>query len=158
MNIDALTALIAQWETLASEAKARLQHDHVGDTFTRYHYQAVMATYRRAAADLREVITDPAQSAAPPPAPTDYIPMTTETAATLLRSAGLHTREIYVHKDGAVTAVFPRLQPDTQDARAERLLRADDRMMILAVGKLPDTGDPYIDFALLDVTVAEGRL
>lgn len=88
---------------------------------------------------------------------TVYVKLTKERAGDLLLRAGLHVARLYVHSDGAATAIFSRLQPYTQDERIQRLLALDARITMLDQGKLPDSSESFIDFALLDINATEGR-
>ena len=52
-----------------------------------------------------------------------------------------------MHKDNVFTAVFSRWQPFSDEERLKMIKSADRRLVVLANGKLRDTGDPYVDFA-----------
>ena len=147
---ESLQTLIMRWEAFAKEAQSRL-HEPTGDPHTRIYYQAVAQTYQCTAEELRAVT----EGQLPPaddqiPRPPVFIHMTREQVNSLLNRAGLNITTLYLHDDGALTVVFPRLQPYSQEERLRRLRAVESRVTILDMGKLPDTGDPYIDFALMD--------
>ncbi|MCA9909418.1 MAG: hypothetical protein KC519_12265 [Anaerolineae bacterium] len=149
MNDD-LHRLIARWESFAQDAHTRLRQPS-GDPHTRIHYQAVADTYLQAAKDLRATLEGRSSASGDQmPAPPSFLQITRDQANRLLHRAGLNINTIYIHDDGAMTAVFPRLQPYSQEERSRRLCAAESRVTILDMGKMPDTGDPYIDFALID--------
>ncbi|MBE0688806.1 MAG: hypothetical protein IH587_01635 [Anaerolineae bacterium] len=147
---ETLQTLITRWEAFARDAQSQLQQQS-GDPHTRIYYQAIAQTYQRAAEELRAVAegkTPPSDSQIPgPPA---FLHMTRDQTTRLLDRAGLNITTLYMHDDGALTVVFPRLQPYSQEERLRRLCAAESRVTILDMGKLPDTGDPYIDFAIMD--------
>ncbi|MCL4246737.1 MAG: hypothetical protein KJ065_01155 [Anaerolineae bacterium] len=147
---EALQRLIVRWESFAQEANAQLRQPSA-DPHTRIHYHAVAETYRQAAKDLRAALEGISPTSDDQmPAPTAFLQITLDQANALLRRAGLNINTIYIHDDGAMTAVFPRLQPYSQEERSRRLYAAESRVTILNMGKMPDTGDPYIDFAVID--------
>lgn len=147
---DTLQTLIMRWEAFAKDAQSRLQQAS-GDPHTRIYYQAVAQTYQRTADELRAAI----EGYLPPaddeiPGPPIFMRVTRDQIINLLNRAGLNITRLYLHDDGALTVVFPRLQPYSQEERLRKLREAESRVTILDMGKLPDTGDPYIDFALMD--------
>jgi hypothetical protein len=150
---DSLHDLIHTWRARANEAADFLKRDTSADAHTRYFQHAVMQTYRQAAAELEAVVQPDRDGDGIPDAPVQApaaVTLTRAQAQALLKNAGLHARELHLHADGALTLIFPRLQPLTQDERVSRLQNADARVTILDMGKLPDTGDPYIDLALIE--------
>lgn len=147
---DTLQTLIMRWEAFAKEAQSRL-HESSSDPHTRIYYQAVAQIYRRTADELRAATEGELPAADDQiPGPPIFLRMTREQANNLLARAGLNIASLYLHDDGALTVVFPRLQPYSQEERLRKLRAAESRVTILDMGKLPDTGDPYIDFALMD--------
>ncbi|GEM_PF-2412527 len=147
----ALLHLLEGWEAQKREAHERYRHERASNVQTAYFFQGVTETYARAIADVRDLLASGDDHAQPMPAePVTYLPMGIEEVEHLLNSAGVYSRQITLHPDNAITAVFARLQPVPQDERLRRLQEADERIVILDSGKLPDTGEPYIDFGFKD--------
>jgi hypothetical protein len=146
MNEDTLRALIEQWEALAREADEQTRLMNAQDLSRVSFYQGVSKTYRSAAQDLRDLLTPPDAPAEPAP---EYLIVSEQEAADMLRSAGLFTRTLTLHPDRVFSAVFSRLQPIAQESRVRQLSAADARVVILDQGTLRDSGDPYIDFAFI---------
>lgn len=150
-----LHGLIAVWETarLAADTEARQQR--VGDLRSAYFHQGVGQTYERVIAALYSLLAgNSSEDNAMTDAPT-YRPLSQADAAALLAGVGLHPSTLTHHADGALTAIFQRVSAQTQEARRAALasivlpgLRA--RIVVLDTGRLRDTGEPYIDFALVE--------
>ncbi|NDJ59797.1 MAG: hypothetical protein GYB67_01660 [Chloroflexi bacterium] len=172
-NTDTLQELIDQWVKRASEAREKAQMR--GQPNAQY-YNGVMNTYLQVVKDLRAAagIAAPPQTAAAPstPAPSaaaappaaappaavqpdsvaalpEYVRVGEAEVTSILTNAGLFTRELQRHTDGAYTAIFSKLQPLGQDERLNKLRRADGRIRVLEHGALSDSGDPFIEFAFV---------
>lgn len=141
----AIAALIDQWETLARDARERSRTERVGDVQTAYYYKGVTDTYQQVIANLRALLDPEVETALPPTH--DYVPVSEQAINDLLKHAGLYPRALHAHPDHAFTAVFSRLQPISQEQRLRTLTEVDSRIVILDHGKLPDSNDPFIDFA-----------
>ncbi|MCC6803090.1 MAG: hypothetical protein IT319_09415 [Anaerolineae bacterium] len=143
-----LALLIARWEALAEQARQQMRADSVNDISRVAYYEGVFKTYRTAAGDLRELIA-PAEApeAAAAEEPREYRIVPEAEVAAILRRAGLFARSLTLHPDHVYTAVFPRLQPVTHEARLRQLSSADPRIIIVEHGTLRDSGDLFIDFA-----------
>jgi len=148
MSEDALHALIERWEALADEAREQTRVTNPNDFSRVGFYQGVMKTYLSAAQDLRDLL---AGEDAEPTTPEKYLAVTQDEAAALLQRSGLFARTLTLHSDLVFTAVFSRLQPVTQENRIRQLSSADPRIVIVDQGTLRDSGDPYIDFAFVQV-------
>lgn len=146
MNDDALQALIAQWEALAEQARQQMRVDSSADISRAAYYEGVIKTYRSAASDLRGLIA-PAEAPEVVEEAEAYRIVPETEAAAILRRAGLFARSLTLHPDRVYTAVFPRLQPVTHEARLRQLSNADPRIVIVEHGTLRDSGDLFIDFA-----------
>jgi hypothetical protein len=142
---NAITTLIGQWESLAREARERSRTDRVGDVQTAYYYKGVTDTYQQVIDGLRTLLGSDDEIVVPPPG--DYLPVSEQAINDLLTRAGLYPRTLHTHDDHALTAVFSRLQPISQEQRLSLLAQADPRIIILDQGKLSDSNDPFIDFA-----------
>lgn len=140
-----LAALMARWRQQAEDARLQSQNLRTSDIYTGYFYQGAMKTFQQVIADLEALLTDEAD--APAPEPVRYLDLSMDAAQDLMQKAQLFPREINKHPDGAFTAVFSRLQPNTQARRIDALIAADPRIVILDQGKLAGTNDPFIDFA-----------
>jgi hypothetical protein len=143
---DDFRALISEWEQLAREARERARIDRVGDVQNAYYYRGAAEAYTRAVQSARALLDGGALPEAEQAAP-NYAHLSEDEVSSLLNNAGLFARSLLVHDDGAFTAVFSRLQPVTQDKRLQLLNAADPRLTILDYGNLPDSGEPYVDFA-----------
>ncbi len=142
--------LIARWESLADAAKTRMQLEHAIDPHMRMFYKGMIQAYRQAAAELR--VSSGARPAAQPTsggAPV-FDKLSRDAVLGLLARANLKAADIYLHADGAATAIFTRLHPLTNEERIAQLQAVDVRLVILDAGRLRDSGDPFIDFALID--------
>jgi hypothetical protein len=142
-----LRGLIEQWDAMRKEAEAQARKDAAVDTGRAYYFQGVAKTLRKMVGDLRELVDTPATPEAEAAQPMSYIVITEGEVSHLLKGVGLFPRTLHVHPDYAFTAIFPRLQPLSQEKRIELLMTADPRIVVLDQGRLPDTGEPYIDFA-----------
>lgn len=143
-DLDALRALIARWEAAARMAQEQVRQRRVVDTNSAHFYQGVERTFLQVADDLRALIDVGEPAPEPPPL---YLAVHEHAVRDLFQRAGLFPRVLHAHADHAFTAVFPKLQPISQEKRIAALTAADPRVIILDQGKLPDTGDPFIDFA-----------
>lgn len=85
--------------------------------------------------------------ASAPGAPEVYAEVPINEVLQFLEFAGTTARDVRIHKDNAITAVFSRWQPLSTTERLQRIRDADPTIIILDEGKLQDTGDPYVDFA-----------
>jgi len=143
--LEALRQLAKEWEGKAREFQSRARVEKAGDIHTAYYYRGVVDTYQRAASSLRAMLStnlDTVEAKS-----LQYRTTTMDEARSALSNAGLHARELSQHSDGAFTAIFSRLQPITQEQRIGRLSAANPHLIILDTGNLPDSGEPYIDFA-----------
>ncbi|MBE2183908.1 MAG: hypothetical protein IAE89_10820 [Anaerolineae bacterium] len=147
--VDALRQLARKWESSAREFQSRARVEKAGDIHTAYYYRGVVDTYQRAASALR-VLLSTNQPTAEVPA-LQYRAATLAEAHDLLEKAGLYARDLRQHEDSAFTAIFSRLQPITQEQRIGRLSAVNRQLIILDAGSLPDSGEPYIDFAFANV-------
>jgi hypothetical protein len=142
--------LIAHWEKLANAAQTRMQVAHAADPLMRMFYKGMIQAYRQAASELREA------NGSLPTAQTVsedvrvFDKLSREGVLRLLARANLNAANIYLHADGAATAIFPRLHPLTNEERIAQLQAVDARLVILDSGRLRDSGDPFVDFALID--------
>lgn len=141
----AITALITRWQHLARDARERSRTERTGDAYTAYYYKGVADTCQQVIESLYLLLGSDAPTAQSPTVA--YLPVGEQTVNDLLSSTGLFPRALHAHADHAFTAVFSRLQPITQEQRLQKLTEADSRIVILDQGKLPDSNDPFIDFA-----------
>jgi len=140
----ALTALIRTWDANGRAANDEVRKRRVTDTSNARLYQAKSQIYAETADALRELLDDTTPPSVSAP---EFVSIEESAVVALLERVGLRPRTLHRHPDGAFTAVFPRLQTLSQEERSERLASADARIQILNTGKLPDSGEPYIDFA-----------
>lgn len=138
----------------AREAKARTtERDEVKAAY----YRGLAEAYYKLALELAEVVktmpeTGPAPTPtvpAPPSKPTAprYAAVPIQEAIRILDYAGVSARDVKQHKDNVFSAVFSRWQPFSERERIDRITSFDPRILILNSGLLPDTKDPYVDFA-----------
>ncbi len=147
--VDALHQLAREWESSAREFLTRARVEKAGDIHTAYYYRGVVDTYQRTASALR-VLLSTNQPTAEVPA-LQYRIATLDEARVALEKAELYARDLRQHEDGAFTAIFSRLQPITQEQRVGRLSSVNQHVIILDTGSLPDSGEPYIDFAFVNI-------
>jgi hypothetical protein len=166
-SVAGLRALANRWALTARdharESKAR---SSAGDETKAAYYRGLAETYHKLAMELAEGIKQlpanapaaapavnaplpaPAPAQAPPAAPaSSYAPVPLSEALRMLDYAGVNARDVKQHKDNAFTAIFSRWQPFSESERLDRIKSVDPRIIILGNGKLPDTHDPYVDFA-----------
>ncbi len=144
-----LEHLLGSLESRRQEAYERAKQGYAQDWRLDYFYRGVIKTYDDLIVDLRQLLSSGDDEALPvPDAPIQYLLVDQEEIETMLNRVGVYTRAITLHPDGAITAVFSRVQPTPQEERIARLKSADPRIVILDTGKLGDTGEPFIDFAL----------
>lgn len=142
-----LRGLIDQWDAMRREAEAQARKEATVNSGRAYYLQGVAKTLDKMVGDLRELVDTPTTPEAETAQPMSYIVITEGEVSRLLKGVGLFPRTLHAHPDYAFTAVFPRLQPLSQEKRIELISGADPRIIILDHGRLPDTGEPYIDFA-----------
>lgn len=140
----ALQPLLESWDALAQEARARSRASHTGDAQAAYYYKGVLDTLQRVIGDVQALL---GEAGAPAAAQESYAPVTEAAVEALLSRVGLYPRALRVHDDYVVTAVFSKLQPLWQDRRLHLLAEIDSAIVVIDHGRLPDTGDPFIDFA-----------
>ncbi|MDX2161763.1 MAG: hypothetical protein SF162_10595 [bacterium] len=146
----ALESLVEGLEQRRREAADRAKQGYTQDWRFDYFYRGVVKTYEDVLADLRELlVTGDDQPQPIPQPPITYRAVSEGEIAALLEKAGVYARSVTLHSDGAVTAVFARMGTTPHDERIARLKGVDPRLVILDVGKLSATGEPFIDFGLL---------
>lgn len=148
-TLDELSALLQTWTERAQVARQKSRMDRAGDAQTAYYHKGISDTYQQAIRDLEGLFGEIAVTVPNAASPVTYVAVSESTVNDLLTSAGLYIRELTVHADHVVTAVFSRLQPTTQEQRLQALTQADSRIVILSQGKLMETGEPFIDFAFV---------
>jgi hypothetical protein len=158
-SITDLRGLANRWALLARDyARESKTHTEQRDEVKAAHYRGMAETYYKLALELAEVVktmpTGAPVVAAPqtvdaPPVPqaTPYAAVSINEAMRILDYAGVSARDVKQHKDNVFSAVFSRWQPVSERERIEQITRFDQRIVILSSGLLPDTKDPYIDFA-----------
>lgn len=142
-----LEALLVDMRSLAKEARPKSRAEKSGDIATASYYRGVYDVAQQVADIIYESLTALDDDAGEAATEGGYLLLSSDEVGEILEAAGLYTRGFQAHEDGAFTAIFSRLQPTTLEQREAALLSADPRIIILASGKLMDSGDPYIDFA-----------
>ena len=146
-NSDPLDDLLARWEARQQDAANRSRQIRTGDLQAAYFFRGVAETYKTALAELRALLNETVEDAAPEALQLLRVPE--EEVRALFARLNLFPRILRRHDDGAYTAIFSRLQPVSQARRTELLTGADPRLRILHEGALLDTGDPYIEFGFV---------
>jgi hypothetical protein len=144
-----LEALLVDMRSLAKEARPKSRAEKSGDIGSANYYRGVYDVAQQVADIIYEALTAIDDDQAETSESGDYLLLGADEVGDILERAGLYTRGFQAHDDGVFTAIFSRLQPTTLEQREAALLTADARIVILASGKLMDSGDPYIDFAFL---------
>ena len=151
-----LADLLNVWEARAREAREHSRSNRVGDVQTAYYYKGVSDTYQQVMGELKSLLeSEVQQTTAEAPA---YRRVTRQQVSELLHRVGLHPRELNIHSDHAITAVFSRLQPVSQEQRIRLLSDASPSIVVLDYGKLPGTNEPFIDFAFMDTPEADQKM
>lgn len=153
LRTDLLT-LIQTWEARVREAQARLPLERQRSSQAAYQLDAAAKAFQRAADELRQLLEahQPAEAESESGEPFAYVPVDRTHVQALLNRAGLHARSLSVHADNAFTVTFSRMQPVVPEQRVSQLTAAalsehGLRLLVLDYGKLPDSGEPFIDFA-----------
>ena len=165
-TVSELRALANRWVLMARDhARESKTRTGEGDEAKAAYYRGLAEAYHKLALELADVVkampaTGPsgqparADSAAAPqqPASVDepaviYANVALGEALRLLDYAGVSARDVKQHKDHAFTAIFSRWQPFSESERIDRMKSVDPRVIIINFGKLPETHDPYVDFA-----------
>jgi serine/threonine protein kinase len=143
-----LMALAFKWEKEAKDAETRVAK-LTGDRQTAMFHRGAAKGYGSAAAELRSLIETTSQGAAAVPAapPQIYAPVTRKEAATFLEDLGMKVSYLYEDKGYIFTAIFPKVPLTSLEERIERMRQVAPGIVIIESGKLPDTSEPYIDFA-----------
>lgn len=151
-----LRALANRWVLLARDhARESKAQTDAGDDARAAYYRGMAEACHKLALELANVVKAMpavAQAAAAPedettPPETRYAAVTLQEALRTLDYAGVGARDVKQHKDNVFSAVFSRWQPFSETERLDRIRNVDPRIVIVAHGKLPDTHDPYVDFA-----------
>lgn len=160
-SITDLRGLANRWALAARDyARESKMLTGQGDEAKAAYYRGMAETYYKLAMELADVVkTMPANApAAPavaasaaemPPTPPSprYAAISISEAMRILDYAGVSARDVKQHKDNVFSAVFSRWQPVSERERIAQITSFDPRVIILNSGLLPDTKDPYIDFA-----------
>jgi len=165
-----LRALANRWVLMARDhARESKTRTGEGEEAKAAYYRGLAEAYHKLAMELADVVkampaTGPAAASAradsvggevAPPGQPDasatpamtYASVPLGEALRMLDYAGISARDVKQHKDYVFTAVFSRWQPFSETERLDRIKSVDPRVVILNFGKLPDTQDPYVDFA-----------
>ena len=154
-----LRALANRWVLMARDhARESKTRTGEGDEAKAAYYRGLAEAYHKLAMELAEIVktmpaTGPAstpaksQPAAPKAPAVAYAAVPLGEALRLLDYAGISARDVKQGKDHVFTAIFSRWQPFSETERLDRIKSVDPRVIILGFGKLPDTHDPYVDFA-----------
>ena len=153
-----LLALIQTWEARVREAQARIPLERQRSSQAAYQLDAAAKAFQRAADELRQLLEAHQSSEAENESgePFAYVPVDRAQVQALLNRAGLHARSLSVHADNAFTVTFSRMQPVAPEQRVSQLTAAAAlsehglRLLVLDYGKLPDSGEPFIDFAFAE--------
>lgn len=151
-----LRALIETWEARVREAQSRIPLERQRSSQTAYQLDAAAKAFQRAADELRRLLEarQSSEAVVEDGEPFAYLPVEHAQVQALLERAGLHARTLSAHADNAFTVTFSRMQPVSPDQRVQQLTAAAAalgehglRLLVLDYGKLPDSGEPFIDFA-----------
>jgi serine/threonine protein kinase len=146
LNADLFT-LAFKWEKEAKDAETRGAKSTIDRQTAMFHRGAAKG-YSTAAAELRSLLETTSKGGTGPlTAPQVYAPVTRKEAASFLEDLGMKVSYLYEDKGYIFTAIFPKVPLTSLDERIERMLEAASGIVIVESGKLPDTGEPYIDFA-----------
>lgn len=154
-TVAGLRSLANRWALMARDyARDSKERTGAGDEAKAAYFRGLAEAHHKLALELAEVVKamptgiDAPTAAAPEAAPTAvYAAVSLQEALRILDYAGVSARDVTQHKDNVFSAVFSRWQPFSEAERLERIRSVDPRVVIVAYGKLPDTHDPYVDFA-----------
>jgi hypothetical protein len=146
---DALRLLVKDWESRVNAARLRADRAGAADVHQMYYQQGQAEAYKKAADAVRLLLGESEEltETHPAPAQVTYELVPGKEVQAILARAGLNVRTLYSHSDNAFSAIFPRLHPMSHDERLQALAGADPRIVVLESGKMPDSGEFYIDFA-----------
>lgn len=143
----ALRALEAKWLAQSQEADLQGKRLSVGNMQQAFYQRGIAEGLRLALADVQKLIGNDEQAAEQTSEAT-YAFVTREAALALLGQAGIHITELHQHEDHTFSAILPPLQVFSFEERLDKL-RATADIIILAVGKLPNSNKSYVDFAFI---------
>lgn len=144
--VENLMAAVEKWETRAQEALTKRTSARA-DAHTSYAQKAIADTYKAAARDVRELLESGVDLNAAQDAPQVFVAVTRRHVERLLDKAGMKYTAIYEDKGHVFTVIFPKMPPILSDDRIARLKAVTNTLVILESGRLPDTDQPFLDFA-----------
>lgn len=136
-------ALVAEWEQRAQEAQRVLKNATDGQTL--YYQRAISNTYKTVVDEMRGLLKR-ADSLAPQ-AQEIYAEVSRADVELLFSKAGMRFKDLYEDKGSIFTVIFPKMPVMPMRERIEKLVQIAPQFVELESGKLPDTGEPYLDFA-----------
>lgn len=162
----ALRELANRWALKARDYARESKDKQSSDPQSAAYNRGIAETYYKLATELAEMIkqggsasasaapaavSTSAADAPPAPTPSQYLKLSVGEVLRILEYGGVTPRDVREHSDNAFTAIFSRWQPMDITERLALIRAADLRIVILAQGKMPDTGDPYVDFAFREL-------
>jgi serine/threonine protein kinase len=140
-----LLGLIEKWEARAYEATSQKASARSDAHMSSFH-KAVAETYKAAAQDLREVLTQGGDANAEGDQPQVFVNVSRSEVEHLLERSRMKFSNIYEDRGSIFTVVFPKMPPIPFETRAAKLRDLASGIVILQTGTLDDTDQPYLDF------------
>lgn len=147
--LEQIDVLAQKWERESQEATKSARKPGTNPN-QETRLRAVAHTYQLAAQELRTLTsealkTDPSQAQAEE---SPYVIVPLKDLRARIEKTGMKLTNLYEDKRERVyTAIFPKTPPVAIEERVRKLLTLSPEMQILETGKLPETGEPFIDFA-----------
>jgi hypothetical protein len=152
LSLDELIVALVDWQnrwaSRIQEATTQSQQVSVQSVHQSYYYRGVAEGLKVALRDLQTVLpaSNETQNVEAAPQVEPFAPVDQETAAAVLKSAGLSVAELQRHSDNSFSAIFSALQLTRLEERITKLSAVAD-IVVLAQGRLPNSNKSYIDFA-----------
>ncbi len=145
--LQALLALSDEWDEQAREAVRQGQQLRVGDAQKAAYQRGVARAFEVAAQTLRGLLRADDSTAEDGDQPQSFAPVSKAQVKRLLDMSGMRVTQLYAHNDNTFSAVFPRAVTISTDDRLNKLRALSAEIIILEWGVLPESSDPYVEFA-----------
>lgn len=150
-----LEALVKEWEILAKKAVSTAQKGGLGDKPASY-FNGVATGLQRAISETRSLIKTSRETLAAEAGSTEpgvqvaYAKVYDFQVEALLQDNDMQFKKLYMDKDFVWTALFAAVGLQTVEQKVEQLKALNESIVILDSGRLPDSGETYIDFAFTE--------
>ena len=141
--LDEVRSLVTAWDSRAQEAQRVLKNATDGQTL--YYQRAISNTYKTVVTEMRAILKNMESVASGQGE--SYADVSREDVEDLLRKAGMRFKDLYEDNGYIFTVIFPKISIIPMHERVDKLRNIAPQFIELESGKLPDSGEPYLDFA-----------